>query len=105
MKTIKELSTQIQDEIEGAEWYIMRALQFNDEHPELAQTLYDISTDELRHVNLLHSHVVKIIEDYRKKHGEPPASMLAVYEFLHEKQIEDVNEVRMYQSQFREGKS
>lgn len=102
MKVIKELSTQIEDEIEGAEWYVKRALQFREEHPELAQTLYDISTDEMRHVNLLHSHVVKIIEDYRKKNGEPPASMLAVYEYLHEKQIENANRVKMYQSQFRE---
>lgn len=105
MKEIKELTTQIEDEIEGAEWYAKRALQFREEHPELAQTLYDISTDELRHVNLLHSHVVKIIEDYRKKHGQPPASMLAVYEFLHEKQIENVNRVKMYQSQFRDEKT
>lgn len=105
MKIIKELSTQIEEEIEGAEWYVKRALQFREEHPELAQTLYDISTDEMRHVNLLHSHVVKIIEDYRKKHGEPPAAMLAVYEYLHEKQIENANKVKLYQSQFRDEKS
>lgn len=38
-----------------------------------------------------------------KKRGPPPAAMMAVYEYMHEKQIEEANEVKMYLSQYREG--
>ena len=101
MKIIENLSEFIEEEIEGAETYIKKALKHQTEHPTLAKTLYDISLDEMKHADLLHGEVVKVIETYRKEHGEPPASMKAVYDFLHEKQIEKANKVRMYQNQFR----
>ena len=50
----------------------------------------------------LHSAVVKIIDNYRKMHGEPPAPMLAVYEYLHEKSIDEVKEVRFLQQMYME---
>ena len=101
MKLIKKLSEQIEDELEGAECYAKWAIKYKADYPTLAKTLYDISTDEMRHVSLLHDEVVKLIESYRKEHGDPPASMQAVYDYLHEKQIEEANEVRMYQNQYR----
>lgn len=50
----------------------------------------------------LHSAVVKIIDNYKKTHGEPPAPMLAVYEYLHEKSIDEVKEVRLLQQMYME---
>ena len=101
MKLIKELSEQIEEELEGAEWYAKKALAYRTDHPELARTLHDIAEQEMRHVDLLHGEVVKIIEEHRKRYGEPPAPMKAVYDYLHEKQIEEANEVRMYLAQYR----
>ena len=103
MKIIKRISDMIADELEGAEEYAKCAIMYKDDHPTLAKTFYDISTDEMRHVSLLHDEIVKLIETYRKEHGEPPAAMLAVYDYLHEKQIEEANEVRGYQAQYRGG--
>jgi rubrerythrin len=103
MKIIKRISDMIADELEGAEEYAKCAIKYKDDHPTLAKTFYDISTDEMRHVSLLHDEIVKLIETYRKEHGEPPVAMLAVYEYLHEKQIEEANEVRGYQAQYRGG--
>ena len=101
MKIIEKISKQITEELEGAESYVKCALKYREEHPTLSKTFYDISIDEMKHVDLLHDEVVKLIENHRKQHGEPPASMLAVYDYLHEKQIEEANEVKMYQSQYR----
>lgn len=102
MKIIKALSEHIEDEIDGAEEYIKAAIKYKHEHPALSKILYDMSMDEMHHMDLLHGEVVKMIEEYRKEKGSPPAPMQAVYEYLHEKHIEEAKEVRMYQSEYRE---
>lgn len=91
----------IEEELEGAEHYAKCAVKHKDDHPTLAKTFYDISTDEMRHVGLLHGEVVAIIEEHRRTHGEPPASMLAVWDYLRGKHIDKSNEARMLQSQYR----
>ena len=48
------------------------------------------------------AHVVKIIEEHRTKVGEPPASMMAVYEYIHEKNIEAAAEVKAMQALYKE---
>lgn len=101
MTIIKKLSEMIEDELEGAEHYAKCAVKYKEENPTLAKTFYDISTDEMRHVGLLHAEVVTLIETYRREHGEPPTAMKAVYDYLHEKHIEEANEVKMLQSQYR----
>lgn len=101
MKIIEKLSHMIEDELEGAEEYIECALKYKEEHPSLAKTFYDISTMEMQHVNMLHNEVTRVIDDHRRKHGEPPAPMLAVYNYLHEKHIKKAHEIKMWQEEFR----
>ena len=57
----------------------------------------------IRHVNmdLLHGEVVRQIDRYRKAKGEPPTSMQAIYDYLHEKQIDEAKGVKEYQSMYR----
>jgi hypothetical protein len=43
----------------------------------------------------LHNAVTAVIQKYRREKGEPPADMLAVYNYLHEKAIDDVKEVKI----------
>lgn len=101
MKIIKTLSEMIEEELEGAEHYARMALTQKEMHPALARVLNDISHQEMTHVNTLHGEVVKLIEQHRKEKGEPPAPMLAVYEFLHERHIAKANIVKTYQGQYR----
>ena len=42
-----------------------------------------------------------MIEGYRKTHGEPPAAMMAVYEYVHKKHIERLEEARRYQEMYK----
>lgn len=97
MKLIKKLEELIEDEIHDIKKYAKMAAELKEEHPSLAQMLYVISTQEDSHQAALHSEVVKIIEDYRKKNGEPPTAMLAVYDYLHQRHIEKLAEARNYQ--------
>ena len=95
MKIIKELSEMIEEELEGAENYAKLAVHYKAEHPSLAAVYYEISTQEMRHVTMLHDEVVKIIKNYRETHGDPPAAMLAIYDWQHKKQIDFTNKVKL----------
>lgn len=101
MKIIKKISEMIIDEAEGAECYAKKALMYKEERPALARMFYTLANEELEHVNTLHGAVVNLIAEYRDEHGEPPESMMAVYEYLHEKQIKEVAEVKAMLSEFR----
>lgn len=56
----------------------------------------------MKHMNLLHNMVVKLIENYRKTEGVPPAAMMAVYDYLHNKYIEEAKEVKVMQQMYME---
>ena len=101
MELIKKLFEMIEEEIEGAEEYAKCALKYKESNQELAQTFYTMSAEEMQHVDKLHKQVVRIIEMYRKEHGDPPAAMQAVYDYVHERQIERANKVTMMQAQFK----
>jgi rubrerythrin len=101
MKIIKELSEMIEEELEDAEKYSKHALKFRDSEPTLAKTFYDLSMDEMKHMNLLHEEVKKIIEKHRKEHGEPPEPMMAVYEYLHQKHIDKAAHIKVLQAEYR----
>ena len=101
MKLIKYLEDAIAEEIEGVKGYAKKAVELKDEHPNLAQVLYNISVQEDAHQAALHKEVVKIIEDHRRTHGEPPATMMAVYEYVHQKHIDALADARRYQDVYK----
>ena len=101
MKIIKQLSEMIEEELEGAQEYIECALKHKEDNPALAKVFYDISTQEMTHVDLVHGEVVKMITQHQKDHGDIPPAMMAVYEYMHERQIKWANKIKMYQMQFR----
>ena len=101
MKLIKVLSDKIKDELCDAREYVNMALEYKDEYPELARTLYNISIQEMEHMSLLHNEITVIIQKWRTTNGEPPADMMAVYEYLHKEQIEKSLEVKMLQAMYK----
>lgn len=102
MKVIKILSDKIKEEIGDAKSYAHMAIEYKDEWPELSRTLYNISLQEMEHMNLLHNEVTSIIRKYRETTGEPPVEMMAVYDYLHKEQIEKAAEVKTLQNMYKE---
>ena len=101
MKIIQWLSDKIDEEIGDAKCYCVKAIEVKIDMPKLSETLFKLSEEEMKHMSLLHNEVVDIITTYRKEHGEPPADMLAVYEYLHKKQIDKSAEVKAMQTMYR----
>ena len=93
MEIIKKLSKKIEEETQDAENYAKCALKYKDDYPSLSRLFYTLSTEETDHANRLHGAAVELIKAYRDEHGDPPAPMQAVYDYLHEKQIEEAAEV------------
>lgn len=101
MKLIQEMEELIEDEIHDVKKYAKMATSMKKENPALAQVLYNISVQEDGHQAAIHSEVVKIIEAYKKSHGEPPAVMMAVYDFMHKRNIDNLAEARRYQEMYK----
>ena len=102
MIEIKELSDNICDELGDAKKYARLALMYKDKNRSLAETYYNLSLEEMRHAsNVLHEEGVKLIEQYRRENGEPPAPMQAVYDHDHEIEIEKAAEVKMLQAMYK----
>lgn len=101
MKLIRDLEEMIEEEIHDVKKYAKMATELKDEHPGLAQTLYNISVQEDAHHAALHNEVVKIIEEHKRTKGEPPAAMMAVYEYIHKKHIDALADARRYQDVYK----
>ena len=101
MKIIRELEELIEEEVHDVKKYAKMATELKHEYPGLSQVLYAISTQEDGHQNMLHAEVVKLIEAHRKEHGEPPAAMMAVYDYVHKKHIDKLAEARRYQELYK----
>ena len=101
MKLIRDLEEYIEEEIHDIKKYAKMASELKQDYPTLAQVLYNISTQEDGHQAALHNEVVKIIEEHRRTHGEPPAAMIAVYDYLHKKHIDKLAEARQYQDVYK----
>lgn len=95
MKIIKVIVEQIEDEVEGAEEYAKLATQYKTEDKALADMYFDIANQELMHVDKLHSQVVKYIQQYKTTGKEIPASMQAVWDWEHEKIVDNVTRIKL----------
>ena len=102
MKIIKVLSEKIKEELKDAEAYIDLAGEWKKEEPGAASVFAELSGEEMGHVDRLHKAVTELITSYRQTNGEPPAGMLAVYDYLHEQQLENAMRVKVKQRMYEE---
>ena len=101
MKIIKCLSELIEGELIDADKYIELAMRWKQEEPDTADLFYDLSVEEMGHMEKLHQEVAELIEEYRKEHGEPPKEMLTLYNYLHEKHIGTATQIRVKQGMYK----
>lgn len=101
MKIIRCLSEKIEEELHDADAYIDLAMKWKTDEPDTADLFYELSTEEMGHVEKLHKEVSELIEEYRKEHGEPPKEMMVLYEYLHEKHIAEATHIKVKQGIYK----
>ena len=101
MKVIKKLSEQIEEELKDSEKYLKCAFNYKEDYPALADVYYKLSLAEMDHVTMLHEAVVKIINDYSVEHPIPEG-MQAIYDYLHEKQVNWASKIKVKQEEYKE---
>ena len=102
MRIIKELAGYIDEELGDAQKYVKKALCLKEENPPLAQVFFQLSLEEMEHMNRLHTEVVRMIGRKKDEGGDIPEGMELAYEILHEKEIEWAKEIKVMQAMFRE---
>ena len=95
MKIIKCMSELIDEELHDANKYIELAMKWKADEPDTADLFYELSAEEMGHVEKLHNEVKNLIEEYRKEHGEPPKEMMVLYDYLHEKHVAEAMQIRV----------
>ena len=101
MKIIKCLSQKIEEEMEDANSYIDLAVKWKQEEPDTADLFYELSLEEMGHMEKLHEEVTELIEEYRKQNGEPPKDMMILYEYLHEMHIKTATQIKVKQGMYK----
>lgn len=101
MKEIKTLMEHIEDELRDAETYAKLALEYKESDRETASVFSRLSGEEMTHMDMLHKRVVACIEQHRQTKGAPPTEMMAVYEYLHKKNIDWAEKIGRLQGMYR----
>lgn len=100
MKIIKCLSEDIEATLDAAEDCIKQAIMCKEEYPVASRAFYNKSTVLMDSIKLSHDAVITLIEDYKKTKGEPPAPMMAIYNYMHERHINKAAAIKNLQDMY-----
>ena len=101
MKIIKCLSGKIEEELHDAQAYIDLAMRWKQDDPPTAELFYELSNEEMNHMERLHKRVAELITEYRNSNGDPPKEMMILYDYLHEKHIGEAPEIKVKQGLYK----
>ena len=100
MEIIKCISEDIEATLNLAEDNIKAAVKYKDDFPIAAKSFYTKSVALMESIKPQHDAVVTIIETYRKEKGEPPAPMMAIYNYMHERHIMQAAAIKNLQDMY-----
>ena len=100
MKVIKCLSESIESTLDMAEDNIKSAIKYKEEFPIAAKAFYTQSMTLMDSIKGQHDAVATIIGEYRKEKGDPPAPMMAIYDYMHERHINKAAAIRSLQEMY-----
>jgi len=100
MQVIKCLSEDIEATLDAAEDEIKKAIMYKNDYPIAAKAFYNKSVMLMDSIKSQHDAVVSLIDGYRKEKGEPPAPMMAIYNYMHERHINKAAAIKNLQDMY-----
>ena len=100
MKIIKCLSENIECTLDAAEDNIKNAVRYKEEFPLAAKAFYNQSVLLMDSLKGQHDAVTAIINEYRKTKGDPPAPMMAIYNYMHERHMNKAAAIKNLQDMY-----
>ena len=100
MEIIKCVSEDIETTMDLAEENIKKAIMYKNDYPSVAKSYYNKSIVLMDSIKPQHDSVVALIESYRKEKGEPPAPMMAIYNYMHERHITKAAAIKNLQDMY-----
>ena len=97
MRVIKCMCEDIDKTLEMAEKNVKKAIEYKEQYPVAAKAFYNKSTALMETIKGMHDGVTAMIKAYRDEKGEPPAPMLAVYNYLHERAVNNAAMIKNLQ--------
>ena len=101
MTIIKCLAAKIEEELNDANAYVDLAMKWRQDEPDTAEVFYQLSLEEMGHVDKLHQEVTELIDDYRKENGEPPKDMMVLWNYLHDRHMETATQIKVKQGMYK----
>lgn len=101
MKMIEMLVDMIDDELCVSEEYIKCALKHKEDDAALANAMYSLSCDEMRHVDILREQAESKVNARRRSGEELPERMSAVWEYVHSKHRDKACCIKLMQAQYK----
>ena len=94
MKLLKDLINKADDTLEEIEWYGEKAHQLRIDHKSLADTYIKVAEIHINIYSMLHTQMVALIEEEKKKGIKVPSEMQAIWDYEHEKLIKEFAEAK-----------
>ncbi len=101
MKILKDLIAKADDTLEEIEWYAEKAHHLRVDHKELADTYIKVAEMHVTIYNMLHERMVALIGEQRKTGTPPPAGMLEIWNYEHEKLIKEFSEAKFLVEEYK----
>ena len=101
MKILKDLIKKSEETLDEVEWYAEKTHHLRQEHKELADCYIKIAEMHINIYGMLHEKMVWLINEKRKEGEMPPASMLAIWEYEHEKLIKEFSEAKFLVEEYK----
>ena len=101
MKILTTLIEKANDTMDEIHWYAEKAMHLRTEHKALADVYIKIADMHVSIYGMLHDRMVNLIEEERKKNGQPPQVMLAIWEYEHEKMAKEFAESRFLIEEYK----
>ena len=100
MRVIKDISEEIEETLDQAECNIKKAMKYKEEYPIASRAFFNKSTMLMDSIKLQHDAAVALIEAYKKEKGEPPAPMMTIYDYMHERHINKAIAIKSLQEMY-----